>query len=443
MLMLGGKAGFSPNSLDIFHYIVRNGITGDLEFAVGNDSSPFPVSTGVDANAVTQWVAGAYHILALRSGEMIGWGLNGYKQLTTDEMTMSYSTPVPIHKPFFSLLAPIRHLGAMGFASMALLNDGQLYTWGYSGIQLKEILAPNPTLGPSVNTTGPILIATNPYFTKLYSSNTLAYQGGNLRRQDEAIDEQGSIILFTGFLLVSPPPSSSPTASPTTTANPPATVPSSSTNPPSSASGCLGSVVSNTAVVYCRQSPDGSFHWVIQGNLTTSSDNPVEIDGDVEIEGDLTVDGAGSLIVRLRTGEGRIQVPSLNVSGCANIRSPITISASSEQVKQMQKDDKQSSSPQRIVESSCAQDESRLNDVVETKSPKGCRKLSSETSQTSSGSRSTLNVLFKVNGKSCNTWWIVLVSVLGGVIVLGLIFTIIYLSSSKLQQAIRPFKGTN
>jgi hypothetical protein len=305
----------------------------------------------------------------------------------------------------------------------------------------------------NVNVTSPVLVATNPYFSRLFSTSTAATtsSGGkkkglfegrptilqessekatfnnnsdnnkddkdyvmkvDRRRSVTAGGEESYQTFFNGFVLLAPPRQAPTTGQ------------------------CQGSPPAANAV--CERFADGSSKWIVNGNLQTgSAGSSVVVGDDLEIRGNLTITGPGSLVVRLRS-DGR--VPLVNVTGCAQIDSPITIELTDEQVKSLSKE--KEPQPQRLLESSCRQT-GDLSMLVETKQPKSCRKVKTTPSQTDTETRSTLNVMFNVNSSSCNTWWIVLLSVIGGIILLLVIFGIVYASSPKLQHAIRPYKGSN
>ena len=79
---------------------------------------------------------------------------------------------------------------------------------------------------------------------------------------------------------------------------------------------------------------------------------------------------------------------------------------------------------------------------LKARSTSGCKKLKSQSSISPDGL--TLSGVFTISTSSCNTWWIVLASVLGGLVVLAVIITIIVVvSCPKLRMKARPYAGSD
>lgn len=135
--------------------------------------------------------------------------------------------------------------------------------------------------------------------------------------------------------------------------------------------------------------PSGATQTVINGNLGSTS---------------VVLQGSGTTIV---------------VSGCANDLVTVTIELSPEELSHLSTKELQTLLTYNGNDSSC----SNLNDVAISATLKGksCKKVSAQKVATSG----SLAVLFSVSSSACNTWWIVLASVLGGLVVIGLIVVVL------------------
>jgi alpha-tubulin suppressor-like RCC1 family protein len=101
-----------------------NGQLGNGSFT--NRSSPFQVSglTGVTAIA-----AGFFHGLALKSdGTVWAWGDNNFGELGNGQSLTNSSTPVQV-----SGLTNVASVAAGEYHSLAVKNDGTVWTWGNNG----------------------------------------------------------------------------------------------------------------------------------------------------------------------------------------------------------------------------------------------------------------------------------------------------------------------
>lgn len=149
--------------------------------------------------------------------------------------------------------------------------------------------------------------------------------------------------------------------------------------------------------------PSGVGTVVITGNLSSSS---------------VVISGIGS---------------SVAVSGCASNLSLVHIDLDKEQV------DKIGTKLYTLISSSgnCS---TNLDSVMLTASIKngGCRKVSVKKVTLDGGS--TLGGLFTIDKSSCNTWWIILVSVVCGVILLAVIVVVLLAAFvPAFREKIRPF----
>ena len=178
------------------------------------------------------------------------------------------------------------------------------------------------------------------------------------------------------------------------------------------------------------QPPQGGIYtceggrWVSLGSvtipeITIPSTGPVTIVGNLTTE-TITFNGLGGTI---------------NVTGCTRIGTSITIELTIEEFEQLIK----SGEATNLLITSSGCDISGLNGVpINTIVPTGkCEKITT----TSETTTSTLSAVFKIDRSGCkksNTWWIVLVSVLAGLIVLGAIFAVLA-TFTPLRNYIRPF----
>jgi predicted outer membrane repeat protein len=170
----------------------------------------------------------------------------------------------------------------------------------------------------------------------------------------------------------------------------------------------VGSVSGDSVLI-----PSGSQTLVITGNLTVS--------------GDVTFTGLGSTIVI----EG----------GCASIDGSLQIELSEEDLEQISKESGSSRAVQLISQSAnCSSLQSLVINAF--KGEKSCRKIESASSrEDNDGSTSSLLAVFKVSSSGCNTKWIILGSVLGGVLLLVVIIILLVTFNPRMKAFVRPFWG--
>jgi predicted outer membrane repeat protein len=90
-----------------------------------------------------------------------------------------------------------------------------------------------------------------------------------------------------------------------------------------------------------------------------------------------------------------------------------------------------------LIESACTVQ--TVLTINASKPKKRCSKLDSKEIRTTN----TLAATFQVSTSKCNLWWIILVSVLGGVILACLVFLVIYRASPKARKRIQPYFSSN
>jgi alpha-tubulin suppressor-like RCC1 family protein len=122
-----------------------------------NSSTPVQVKdapgTGYLTNVKTV-TGGYYHSLALlNDGTVWAWGYNGYGQLGNGNTTTSY-LPVQVKDAAGTgVLTGIVWIAAGGYHSMAVKNDGTVWTWGYNNLgQLGNGTTTNSSLPVQVST---------------------------------------------------------------------------------------------------------------------------------------------------------------------------------------------------------------------------------------------------------------------------------------------------
>lgn len=71
--------------------------------------------------------------------------------------------------------------------------------------------------------------------------------------------------------------------------------------------------------------------------------------------------------------------------------------------------------------------------------PKLCKKAQAEVVEAKTEVRTQLSIAFKISKVSCNTWWIILISVLGGVVVLTAIGTALFFLIPSLRIKVQPY----
>ena len=137
--------------------------------------------------------------------------------------------------------------------------------------------------------------------------------------------------------------------------------------------------------------PSGAGTVVVDGNVTSTS---------------IVINGVGSNIL---------------IRGCAANLTMVTVTLTQEQLKQLGS----SKTLQNLVTLSNASEcDTNLNGLaLDTQVSHGCRKVKTEKVVSSDGN--TFGAYFTVNSGGCNTWWIILVSVICGVIVLGVVAAIV------------------
>ena len=152
--------------------------------------------------------------------------------------------------------------------------------------------------------------------------------------------------------------------------------------------------------------------------------SPVLIEGNVTIPASTTIQiPLGSL-----SGSGSF----LKINGCASIDGSINVTLSAEDLELIEQQG--GSIDVSLIEAKCG----IVNGKVNAVGPKSCKKVSSsQTTSNDSEGGYTLGATFRVNSNGCRLWWIVLVSVVGGLIVLAVV-VILLVTLTPLKHIIRP-----
>lgn len=248
-------------------------------------------------------------------------------------------------------------------------------------------------------------------------------------------------------------PTTAPESIPTPTQAPIApsvTIPSSSVTPPvahPAPVGCSGSPPSTS--FFCQ---DGI--WTFDGSVTIgggsrnetgspstpgasspSSESTFPVTSPTKIFGSVTVTLGGTVVLEppaTFTSDG----PLLNVTGCFNVTGGGSLEIKLDPATWSVLKTKLNSQSILMVESGCQMLTSPTTVAVTT--PKDCRKTKARLESVKlNGDRYGLQSTFIVDSSDCSRWWIILVSVLGGVIILvGIIILVsCAVSKSKAQQS--------
>ena len=156
--------------------------------------------------------------------------------------------------------------------------------------------------------------------------------------------------------------------------------------------------------------PAGAIQTVIEGNVTSTS---------------VVINGLGSTVI---------------VYGCATNLSLITVTLTPEELKQIGSTGK----TQRLLtvnSSQCGDTSLGAVAVAAHVSGKTCRKVTAKRVE----SAGTISGLFVVDSSGCNVWWIVLVSVICGVlvVVVAIAVVVLYIKKRDLHQAHRSLRQSS
>lgn len=132
------------------------------------------------------------------------------------------------------------------------------------------------------------------------------------------------------------------------------------------------------------------------------------------------------------------------VGGCVTNLNSIEVSLDNSQVKQLGQNSKAVFQPLVDSSASTASCDSTLSSVgiSSRTTSKNCKKVNNQ-KQVSNNSK-TLGAYFSLNSSGCNTWWIVLAAVLGGVILAIVIVTILLVTFCEpIRRKVRPYEQSD
>jgi alpha-tubulin suppressor-like RCC1 family protein len=295
----------------------------------------------------------------------------------------------------------VLEVAAWVYSIVIQLKTGEIWYDGPSLGAVHSNWKPHPTLFPHP-TYGPVLVPID-------SSKWLA-SGLHSRRSFDEINES---VLPAHFLLtafrVSPPA--------------PATLPP----PPPPVVGCSGAPPSSNCE--CDMGV-----WRCSGRVVIAPGTVIS--ASMDVSGDIIFNPGVTIIINPATSS--FSGPLISVSGCALLEGPIELELSKETVKSM---------PSKgdniiVIESSCTQSITELFTIKQT--TQKCKRIAGVGSQQPvANNRQSLNIAFSVTKNTCNYWWIILVAVVGGVLILVPLTLLIFYKVGILSRLAHPFKGSN
>jgi hypothetical protein len=129
---------------------------------------------------------------------------------------------------------------------------------------------------------------------------------------------------------------------------------------------------------------------------------------------------------------------SIAVNGCTSITGKVSLSLSETEYKRISETSKSGDSSRTVLVSQargCTMGLDTIT-VAVSHSDNGCKKVKSR----NSGDRDSLALLFQVDSSACNTKWIILGSVLGGVLVITVIvLSLVFTLNPKARAIVRPY----
>jgi alpha-tubulin suppressor-like RCC1 family protein len=367
---------------------------------------------------VASIAAGNYHSLALSSsGKIYVWGSNSTGQLgPSNSITVSYSDQPTELK--FGLSgtgclnsAPnnVQQIAAVADTSFILLTDGSMYSWGDRNDKMTMRLDDNGAPGKTsfqCSTWLQSVLPPNWYIARIVSTPI-----------------PSAATTYAGFAMISvnPAPETSPSASVTppstlaplaplaqpTSTTPETSPPLSSPPPP-----CPLPEPQPLGMFECRNGT-----WVAPGGVsgpgTITIGTPIVVIGNWSTNGTVIITNPGQPIT---------------VTGCLTLEGPIQVEIDPSNLLPRQVD---------LFIAGCISSVSSTLDVRST--TKSCKKISAETKEREENGLKIVSAVFTTNDFKCKVWWIVLVSVIGGLIILVAIFLIVVFSVPSLRNWFKPF----
>lgn len=127
---------------------------------------------------------------------------------------------------------------------------------------------------------------------------------------------------------------------------------------------------------------------------------------------------------------------TINVDGCVSLPEKVTITLTPGEIEELQKNKEKYAT---LIASRCATN-GRVN--ININSNKKIRKCERVTGTLESNGN-TLRAVFKLNSSKCNTWWIILVAVVGAVVLIAIILALVFTLVPAARNCIRPYHKRN
>ena len=143
------------------------------------------------------------------------------------------------------------------------------------------------------------------------------------------------------------------------------------------------------------------------------------------------------VIVRGNFSVGSIEFVGLNstidVVGCASLPSQVTVTLTIAEYEALKRNGTRYAD---LIKSLCA-DSSGLSVNIDVHSPskKSCEKVKA----TLESNEQIMTGVFKIDSSQCNVWWIVLIAVLGGVVLIVIALALIFTCVPAARECIRPY----
>jgi hypothetical protein len=254
-----------------------------------------------------------------------------------------------------------------------------------------------------------------------YNPETSTYQS----ILNTTIGTKVASMAWSSIPLIPPPPVTAPVEPPVEPpvefVAPSITFPSETAGPPVSPATCMPPAPEPENAFSC----DPSTHiWTANATSLTASpivlSNPIVVIGDLDATETITFQGLDS---------------TLNVTGCIDLQGVnVELVLSEEELKELEK---LKSKTSLLITANCSA--TALKDTtfsITAKSAKKCQKVTGETQ----GTANTLSVILKFNGNKCNTWWIIVASVVGGLLVIAIVTIILLATFNKsVKSKMRPY----
>jgi hypothetical protein len=353
---------------------------------------PHPVTTlPITSGEVYHSVLAARHTSYVISARtIVAWGDNYWGQLGRGETSSSTpfsSVPKLVLLPF----RIIQDFQCSATACFVLYPSGEIFSWGASS----SLSLARPATDPHLN-----------YDPTPRAATLLNFPGPSRRKITQLLTSTAANVVVVRAVRDFSTPSVEPV--------------------------CVGAQPGPN--FYCIEGV-----WTLIGDVVVGDpETPTfVVTGPIKVIGNFTVLPGTTVVFKPSPTFGNDASPLVNVSGCFVIEGNVEFEI--DPTTWVSLKTKLNGRQILLVESSCSMLNAAI--VYTVKTPKDCRKTTATTESVDRGSgRFGLQTIFKVNGSACNRWWIILVSVLGGVLLLVGIIMIIYKvmeKRTKIQPRVR------